>query len=363
MESCQNRLQVAAGSLPESDLGRYELDICSVSKDSWSSASEGLESNNIWQNLFYGQVRWGIDMIESCQFTGRGHVCATAMIAVLRVPLLRTRLAYVQFGPLWQLYDSAADPHVQLNCLKKLRSHYVDEKHMMLWVRPREADSEDRSLTKIFENAGYALQPFAVGRGTYRLDLRIPVDEIRAQISKSWRRNLKRSQQQEFELASINDKQGFKTFFGLYDELAQRKQLAETPELKAFRAVCTTQPEAAKLEVCMCSLEGKPLAAVIISTLGNTGVALMSVTSEKARELRAGYALDWWCINKLKDDGLHWYDLSGDQTPGVNEYKAGLAGKDGHIGFAGPFVAGGNALIRFAVFGAKSLLRNLRESL
>jgi hypothetical protein len=363
MESCQNPLQEAAGSFPESDLGVYKLDIRPVSKDSWASASEDFESNNIWQNLFYGQVRWGIDMIESCQFTGRGHVYATAMIAVLRVPLLRTRLAYVQFGPLWQLHDSSADQHVQLEFLKKLRSHYVDEKNMMLWIRPREADSEDGCLTEIFEQSAYVRQPFAVGRGTYRLDLRIPVDEIRAQISKSWRRNLKRSQQQEFELASVNDKQGFRAFFGLYDELAERKQLAETPELKAFRAVCTTQPEAAKLEVWMCSLEGKPLAAVIISTLGNTAVALMSVTSEKARELRAGYALDWWCINKLKDDGLHWYDLSGDQTPGVNEYKAGLAGQDGHIRFAGPFVAGGNALIRFAVFGAKSLLRNLRESL
>jgi hypothetical protein len=363
MGSRQDHLQEATGSLPESDLAAYELDICPVSKDSWASALEDFESNNIWQNLFYGQVRWGIDVVESCQLIGRGHVCAAAMIAVLRVPLLRTRLAYVQFGPLWQLHDSSADRHVQLDFLKKLRSHYVDEKHMMLWVRPRETDSEDRSLTKIFEKSGYVRQPFALGRGTYRLDLRIPADEIRAHISKSWRRNLKKSQQQKFELVSVNDKQGFKTFFDLYDELAERKQLAETPELKAFRAVCTTQPETAKLEVCMCSLEGKPLAAVIISTLGNTGVALMSVTSEKARELRAGYALDWWCVKKLKDDGLHWYDLSGDQTPGVNEYKAGLAGQDGHVEFAGPFVAGGNALVRFAVFGAKGLIRNLRQSL
>ncbi len=100
----------------------------------------------------------------------------------------------------------------------------------------------------------------------------------------------------------------------------------------------------------------------MISSLGDTGIALMSATSERARELRAGYALDWWCIEKLKHDGLHWYDLSGDQTPGVNEYKAGLVGRGGRIRFAGPFIAGGNAWTRFAVFGAKGLIRTLRQS-
>jgi hypothetical protein len=362
MESCQDPLQVNTDSFPETEAGTYDFDVSPVSDDAWFRVSQGFELNNIWQNLFYGRPRWGVDRVESCRLTCHGRVHAAAMIAVVQLPVLRVRLAYVQFGPLWPLYDSASDRHVHLEFLEKLRSHYVGEKRMLLWVRPREADSQNRGLTRIFEKAGYVSQPFAFGRGTYRLDLRMPVDEIRAQTSKSWRRNLKRSHQHKLEFASFNDEHGFDTFFKLYDELAERKQLAETPELKAFRAVCRTQPEAAQLEACVCSLHGEPLAAVIISSLGNTGIALMSATSERARELRAGYALDWWCVNKLKHDGLRWYDLSGDQTPGVNEYKAGLVGRGGRIRFAGPFIAGGNSWARFVVFGAKGLIRALRQS-
>jgi len=217
----------------------------------------------------------------------------------------------------------------------------------------------DKWLSNSFKEAGFEPQPFSAGRGTYRLDLHASVEDIRVNMNKSWRRNLKRGHAHNFNFKSFGGERGFDKFYELYDELKIRKKVAETRETEAFRSVYRSLPHLAQFQTCICGHDDKPLAAVLISSLGDTGISLMSATSPGARKLRAGYALDWWCINKLRQEGFHYYDFSCDQTPGVNEYKAGLCGTGGHMVFAGPFIAGGNIVTRNAVFGLRRLFRSI----
>jgi len=39
--------------------------------------------------------------------------------------------------------------------------------------------------------------------------------------------------------------------------------------------------------------------------------------------------MDWWILTWLRDNGYLWYDLGGAGDPNVNQYKRGLAGKNG----------------------------------
>jgi peptidoglycan pentaglycine glycine transferase (the first glycine) len=361
MEACGTSDISMGRKLAGAAAGPYLFDRSVVADDQWSSLLQGLELGNIWQHPVYGRARWGKDCIELCRLVAQGETRIAAMVALTKVPLLGKRIAYVQFGPVWQRRGSGPNEVVLAEFLQRLRRHYVDERGMLLWVRPREATGDVAWIASAFQKTNYRPQPFSVGRGTYRLALQNSLEDIHATLSKSWRRNLKRALGQGFEYRRYTGQGGFDIFVRLYGEMTARKQLAATPETRAFKAVCQEQPGAARLETFVCSLNGEPLAAVIVSSLGDTGLALMSATSLQARDLRAGYALDWWCVEQLRSAGMRWYDLSGDQTAGVNEYKSGLTGTAGQVRFPGPFVAGGGYISTGLFFGLRALVRKVEQ--
>ena len=338
-----------------------ELDTSAVGEEAWHELLRSFEYGNIWQNSVYGQARWGTENIEHGRLIDRGKVVAAAMVALTKIPALNISVAYVQFGPVLPLRESPANSLVLRDFLQQLRAHYVEERGMLLWIRPRVAMGADSWPENEFADAGFTRQPFRAGRGTYALDLRCSLADLRANMSKSWRRNLKRALRRDFEFSCGSGKSDFNTFFKLYDDLTVRKNLHTTPETRAFKEVCMSRPDSAGLEVCICSVNGEPLAGVIVSSLGDTGMALMSATSRKARELRAGYALDWWCVQRLRSAGMRWYDLSGDQTAGVNEYKSGLTGTAGQVCFPGPFVAGGGYVSRGLFFALRAMVRKVEQ--
>jgi hypothetical protein len=362
MEVCRSAQPMAAhDELKTIAAGSCEFDTSDIDEDLWCELQQSLGLGNIWQHSIYGEARWGAGRIQHCRLLHQGNTVVAAMVALINAPFLKIPIAYVQFGPVWKQRLASSNRQVLTEFLQHLRKYYVEDRGLLLWVRPRETDGADSCLSNSFAEAGFDRQPFSVGRGTYRLDLHASVEDIRANMNKSWRRNLKRSHAQNLEFKGFDGEQGFKLFHALYDELKTRKEMAATPETEACKSVANNSPHSAKLRVCICSHEGEPLAGMLISALGDTGTALMSVTSPRARELRAGYALDWWCLNNLREEGFRYFDLSGDQTPGVNEYKAGLCGPGGHVTFAGPFIAGGNTISRNAVFGLRGLIRRIRR--
>jgi len=361
MEACGISDISVDSNLAGATAGTYLFDRSVVADDEWGSLLQRLELGNIWQHPVYGRARWGKDSIELCRLFAQGETAVAAMVALTKIPLLGKRIAYVQFGPVLQRREAVANELMLSEFLRRLRHHYVEERSMLLWVRPREAMGEMSWTVRAFQKGNYLPQPFRVGRGTYRLALQPSLEDLHATLSKSWRRNLKRALGQDFEYRRYTGQRGFDIFNGLYREMIARKHFATTRETRAFKTVCREQPDAARLETFVCGLKGEPLAAVIVSSLGDTGMALMSATSLKARELRAGYALDWWCVEQLRSAGMRWYDLSGDQTAGVNEYKSGLTGAAGQVCFPGPFVAGGGYVSKGLFFGLRALVRKVEQ--
>jgi hypothetical protein len=77
---------------------------------------------------------------------------------------------------------------------------------------------------------------------------------------------------------------------------------------------------------------GEPVAVSAIGGAGDTLHALYSATSDGALPLRAGYALRWWSLGRLRDHGARWLDLGGDEgDEGLRHYKGGCVGKRGRI--------------------------------
>jgi len=53
-------------------------------------------------------------------------------------------------------------------------------------------------------------------------------------------------------------------------------------------------------------------------------------TGDAGRDLRATHRLLWQAVERLKADGVSWFDLGGisDAAPGVARFKSGLGGRE-----------------------------------
>jgi len=304
---------------------------------SWHEALASFDDANIWQSWAYGAARWDADGIEHARLYEGDTLRAAVQLAIPKVPILGRPVAYARWGPLWRRADAPPDIAICQHFLQQLREHYAVQRKIVLWVRPRSAD--DEKLAAAFQAAGFVKEKGQLDLGTFLLDLAPDLDELRAGMRKSWRRNLKRAEAQPFTFEKLDGLGGFDVFFALYDEMASRKGLPLDDELARFRDIQKDLPDAARFEIWVCRLDGKPLAALAVSALGDTAVGLFSVTSTEGRDARASYALDWHCIRHYKDRGFRWYDIEGDEASAVNDYKAGLVGEGGHVKFVGAFMS------------------------
>jgi len=57
---------------------------------------------------------------------------------------------------------------------------------------------------------------------------------------------------------------------------------------------------------------------------------MFGATNDKALPVRAGYALQWAVLDKLRGT-TRWYDLGGAPEPGLRQFKNGFVGKAGVV--------------------------------
>jgi len=104
-------------------------------------------------------------------------------------------------------------------------------------------------------------------------------------------------------------------------------------------------PDGQKMRILICEQQGVPVAGVIGTALGNSGIYLFGATSTKGMQSKGSYLLQWRMIQQLKENGVRYYNLGGinpESNPGVYHFKKGLAGQD--VLYLNPLVCSRNAL-------------------
>ena len=91
-------------------------------------------------------------------------------------------------------------------------------------------------------------------------------------------------------------------------------------------------PEQMKLRVALAYYEGKPIAGLTFSIVGDLAYYVFGASSDKATELNAGYVLQWRVISWLREQSsIRWYELGGPGDPGIRQFKKGLTGTRGKL--------------------------------
>ena len=145
----------------------------------------------------------------------------------------------------------------------------------------------------------------------------------------------------------------------LHQEMRARKNYQDSTWVERFPRLVSAMPDALHPSVVLAYHEGTPTAGAIVGRIGRRASYLFGGTDARALKLRAGYALQWWITRWLSEAGVRWYDLDSDSgSPGLAQFKSGLAGKAGHkLELPGEFDYCENGASRIVAAGLQSLRR------
>jgi len=317
-------------------LQSYRAEIWTDLGAQWDSIVGGFADACLEQMAAYAVPRWGGSRL--CGLVLRDVVTHEPMAAALAViatlPLIKLGLAYVKFGPLWRRRDREPDPGVLAAALAALREMLVIRRQLVVRVMPPPDPDFGAEWQRALLDAGFTRHGAAADPERYLVDLRLSETEQRASLGSKWRSNLNKALTEGLDIREVDPVRELPQFLALYESMLARKQFADRHHVKllpAFAAKAATTPELGVRLILACH-DGAPVAGSMLVGAGDRVFAAFSASDERALPLRAGYALRWWIINRLRGSGARWLDLGGTEGDvGLKSFKTGNVGKRGRI--------------------------------
>lgn len=276
---------------------------------------------------------------ESVAIVESGRIIGAANVRIRKLPIVGGGLAYIAAGPLTRRGEHD-DRRNLATCLEVLRDEYVHRRRMTLRVLGPLGPPQSYDPTiEAFESAGMTrAHERARGYRTFILSLAKTEDELRANCSKYWRRNLRRGEKREFEIVTGSEQHLLESVADLQGDLIERKALRLNLDAAFYARLQQSLSSQEQLWATLLRLDGNDVAGMIVSMLGDTCVPLVLATSRVGLREYAAYRLQWESIITAKRCGCECYDLGGidkDDNKSVFDFKSGLRGVE--IQAPGPF--------------------------
>jgi hypothetical protein len=322
----------------------YRISVDQVDAAQWSEALGRFRDANLYQTWAYGEVRWGKRRLSHVILEQRGEIVAAAQTAVFSASPLRAGIAHLRWGPMLQSARSAdhgSYAEVAGIMAHTLHAEYVRKRGLYLRVMaPGRADSGDAALLRS-AFAEYSAEPYgeAETSRTMLVDLRHSLESIRQRLEQKWRNQLNRAERNALTILEPAPSDAFVLFGSLYGQMVERKGFSP-PNLHQFERIQQRLPEHQRMKILICFEEDAPVAGIVASAIGNTGIYLLGATNEQGMKCKGAYLLQWRMMLWLKQQGVEFYDLGGinpETNPGVYHFKRGIGGDD--IRYIVPLVA------------------------
>ena len=321
------------------------MKIYSDNYEKWDELLSLFDDSNIYQTQAFGKFSKGNNKLEYNIIEQNGEVVAIAQVRIKTIPLLNKGIAYIRWGPLWQLRNQSPNPENLQLALKKLIEEYVAKRKLVLRIMPNITDKSE-----IFSSLGFEKLPDHKPYRTFVVDIRANLEEIRKRFRKKWRYSLRQAEKNGVVVKSGDSVEMFDTFLNLYRSMHNRKKFKEFVDVESFRNMQQLLPTRNKMKIFIAYFENNPVASIVVSAMGNTGIYLLGGSNETGLKYSASYLLQWKAIEWLKEKEIQYYDLGGidpDVNPGVYTFKKGMGGED--ISFIGTYEQSGGILSRITV--------------
>jgi hypothetical protein len=325
---CTAGLQSGLRSGPEN----LTMEVDRTADGAWDRIVAGFADANYDQTSAYTDTRWGRERISTLVLREGGRPVACARVVIVRPPLLRAGLAYVKFGPLWRSTHAPADPMILRRMIAALVDEYCGRRGHRLTVLPRPSPDHNALEEQVLRTSG--LQPRAsLDPLRYLVDVSLAPEEQLASLGQKWRYNLRKAMQAGLEIALADLDNGVDEFAAMHRAMVARKRFSTRDAVDlSLRAMAAGLPASLRPTIVFARKDGRALAGAVVGLTGDLPVYLFGASRDEALHLNAGYLLQWWIVNWLRDVGQRWYDLGGGAMDArLEQFKRGLVGKAGHM--------------------------------
>lgn len=308
----------------------YTVEIDACTEQQWNLLLQKFTDASIYQSWAYGSIRWGVDNLSHLVLKRNGRVVGLAQTAIKRLPFLKSGIAYVPWGPLWQEQECPLDESTLCRLLRALRNEYAEKRKMLLRIAPHIVFNE--RYVSIIENDGFSCQKSAHAYATLLLDISPELHDLRKNFAQKWRNQLNKAEKNGLVVEEGTDARLYDVFISLLKEMYDRKNFPVGLDYSEFREIQRNLPESQKMKIMVCWSQNEPVCATICSALGKKGLYLFGATGNRGMNLNGSNLLQWRMIQWLREQGCSLYDLGGINpkiNPHVYHFKKGVAGKSG----------------------------------
>jgi lipid II:glycine glycyltransferase (peptidoglycan interpeptide bridge formation enzyme) len=317
----------------------YTYEVDTLDKFAWTDLLKQFDDATIYQTWSYGVIRWGVKNISHLVLKKDEDICGIAQIITKKIPIIGGGIGYIPWGPLWQKKGEERNPEILQYLLKALKKEYVTRQKLMLRIMPNIIEDDNKTIGTILDDEGFTLVSNVSPYRTLLLDLSPPLEEIRKNLNQKWRNQLNRAEKNEIKVIERGSSELYDRFLQLQKEMLARKGYVPGVDYEEFGEIQKDLPESQKMKIMICEHDCEPIAATIVTALGNKGIYLLGASGDRGLQLKGSYLLQWQMIKWMKEEGYQQYDLGGinpHSNPGVYHFKSGIAGKSGkdvlHIG-------------------------------
>jgi lipid II:glycine glycyltransferase (peptidoglycan interpeptide bridge formation enzyme) len=311
----------------------WQVEVDLATPTEWASTLDLFYDANIYQTWSYGVVRWGRKNLSHLVLKRDGEVVGMAQLRIIRPTVFSFGMAYLRWGPLCHRRGTELDAEATLCMARALQEEYVSKRGLLLQILPNVFTGSPRA--QLFESAfiEFTQEP-RTSANTYRtfvLDLAPSIEQLRKNLDKKWRNQLTRSEKNGLRIVLGSGIDEYRIFCQMYNQMWKRKAFETTVDVEEFGRLQEDLPETHRMRVLICEQDGRPVAGLVASAMGDSAIYLLGATSDDGLNAKGAYLLQWTLIQWLKENGVRWYDLGGidpEGNPGVYLFKRGLSGAD-----------------------------------
>lgn len=311
----------------------FTVDVVDTIDAGWDTLVAGFNDVCMEQTAAYMTSRWGqsrlCGLVLRGAMTGEPEAAALAVIAAL--PMVKFGMAYVKFGPLWRRRDRPARPSILASALTALREEFTCVRGLLTRVMPPAEPERGAAWTSGLAETGLRLRQSTADSNRYLVDLRLTEAEQLKSLGAKWRANLRKASP-SLEVREEDPLRALPVFMGLYGAMNERKHFVDNHHAETLPAFLSAAATALSPRLFLAYADGRAVAGSIVVGSGERVFVPFSASSAEALPLRAGYALRWNLIGRLRETPARWLDLGGDGgDDGLRHFKSGNVGSRGRI--------------------------------
>lgn len=308
------------------------VEIDSADRNSWAEVLSQFEDASIDQTWAFASAAGSKNEVSHLLLRQGNEVIACCQIELRRIPALNLRVADIRWGPLTCRRGISPNSEVLPRMIRALKEEYGVKRGCFLRISPHVIGDRKEQMKSVLETEGFQEDRSERPYRTLMLDLSPTLEELRSNLLQRWRRHLNKAEKGNLILVEGTNDELFQTFLKLASDMCERKDLPSLASYTRYRHVQQGLPEAHRMKIIVCQHAGTPVAAVIGSAIGNTGIYLLGATGRGGLDLDASYLAHWRLIQWFKSIGTRFYDLGAinpQLNPGGYFFKQGIAGKSG----------------------------------